>query len=78
MYMENYYWKIFVNKSIYSDAMDTPEPVFLKVYGAKESISRNEFPSLRSLAGRYDNHIPSRFPTPIDCLKIPAQNYASF
>jgi hypothetical protein len=29
--------------------------------------------SLCSLAGRYDNPIPTRFPTPIDCLKIPAQ-----
>jgi hypothetical protein len=26
-----------------------------------------------SLAGRYDNAIPSRFLAPIDCLKIPAQ-----
>jgi hypothetical protein len=26
-----------------------------------------------SLAGRYDNPIPSRFLAPIDCLKIPAQ-----
>ncbi len=28
--------------------------------------------SLCSLAGRYDNPIPSRFLAPIDCLKIPA------
>jgi hypothetical protein len=28
--------------------------------------------SLRSLASRYDNPIPTRFPAPIDCLKIPA------
>jgi hypothetical protein len=27
---------------------------------------------LCSLAGRYDNPIPSRFLAPIDCLKIPA------
>jgi hypothetical protein len=26
-----------------------------------------------TLAGRYDNAIPTRFLTPIDCLKIPAQ-----
>ncbi len=26
-----------------------------------------------SLAGRYDNPIPTRFLAPIDCLKIPAQ-----
>ena len=29
--------------------------------------------SLFSLAGRYDNPIPTRFLAPIDCLKIPAQ-----
>jgi hypothetical protein len=28
--------------------------------------------SLSSLAGRYDNPIPTRFLAPIDCLKIPA------
>jgi hypothetical protein len=28
--------------------------------------------SLRSLLGRYDNPIPTRFLAPIDCLKIPA------
>ncbi len=27
-----------------------------------------------SLAGRYDNPIPSRFLAPIDCLKIPAMS----
>ncbi len=26
-----------------------------------------------SLAGRYDNPIPTRLKAPIDCLKIPAQ-----
>jgi hypothetical protein len=29
---------------------------------------------LYSLAGRYDNPIPTWFPAPIDCLKIPAQD----
>ncbi len=29
---------------------------------------------LCSLAGRYDNFIPSRFLAPIDYLKIPAQD----
>ncbi len=46
------------------------EPVFLKVNGAHESIHKNEFASLCSLAGRYDNPIPTRFLAPIDCLKI--------
>ncbi len=36
------------------------EPVFLNVYGAQESIPRNEF---RRLAGRYDNPIPTWFPS---------------
>ncbi len=30
---------------------------------------------LRSLAGRYDNPIPSRFLAPINCLKIPALSW---
>jgi hypothetical protein len=29
--------------------------------------------SLCSMAGRYDNPIPTRFLAPVDCLKIPAQ-----
>jgi hypothetical protein len=41
------------------------EPVFLNVYGAQESIPRND-------TIRYDNPIPTRFLAPIDCLKIPA------
>jgi hypothetical protein len=45
------------------------------VYGAQESIPRNEFRSLCSLAGRYDNPIPTRSLAPIDCLKIPVQEY---
>jgi hypothetical protein len=45
---------------------------FLNVYGAPELIPRNEFRQ-RSLAGRYDNPIPPRFPAPIDFLNIPAQ-----
>jgi hypothetical protein len=53
--------------------MSTAEPVFLNVYGAQESIPRNEFRQpMYSLVGRYDNPIPPRFLAPIDCLKIPA------
>jgi hypothetical protein len=44
------------------------EVVFFNVYGAQESIPGMNSASLCSLAGRYDNPIP----TPIDCLKIPA------
>jgi hypothetical protein len=44
------------------------------VFGAQESIPRNESASLCSLAGRYDNPIPTRFLDPIDCLKISAES----
>ncbi len=33
-----------------------------------------DFASLCSLAGRYDNPIPTQFLAPIDCYKIPAQS----
>jgi hypothetical protein len=36
----------------------------------------NEFRQPTSLAGRYDNPIPTRCLAPIDCLKIPAQTEA--
>ena len=37
---------------------------------------RNRFQGMNSasLAGRYDNPVPTRFLAPIDCLKIPAQD----
>ncbi len=43
-------------------------------------LHRNRFQginstSLCSLAGRFDNPIPTRFLAPIDCLKIPAQDW---
>jgi hypothetical protein len=44
----------------------------INVYGAQESIPRNEFRQ-HSLAGRYDNPIPTRFLALKECLKIPAQ-----
>ncbi len=51
-----------------------PEPVFLNVYGNQESIPRHQFrqPSVCSLAGRYDNPIPTLCLAPIDFLQIPA------
>ncbi len=42
----------------------------LNFYGAQEPIPRDSA-SLCSLAGRYDNPIPTRCLAPIDCLKIP-------
>jgi hypothetical protein len=38
-----------------------PEPEFSNVYEALESIPRNEFHQPSSLAGWYDNPIPTRF-----------------
>ncbi len=56
----------------------TPETVFLNFLGAQESIPKNQFQgidsaSLCSLAGRYDNPIPTRFLAYIYCSKIPSQ-----
>jgi hypothetical protein len=48
----------------------SPEPEFLN--WAQESIPSNQVARLCSLAGRYDNPVPTRFLVPIDCLKIPA------
>jgi hypothetical protein len=54
--------------------MDKPEPVLLNVSGDRNRFLGMNFASLCSLAGRYDNPIPTRFLGPIDCLKIPAQD----
>ncbi len=45
-----------------------------------ESISRLlKNLKIPSLAGRYDNPVPIRFPAPIDCSEIPAQDsYTKF
>jgi hypothetical protein len=51
--------------------IEQSEPVCLNIYGAQELIPNSA--SLCSLAGRYDNPIPTRCLAPIDCLKIPAQ-----
>ncbi len=59
-------------KRVLSDAIMQRARIFKLLRSpidSKESISA----SLRSLAGRYDNPIPTRFLSPIDCLKIPAQ-----
>jgi hypothetical protein len=59
---------------MHEDCYNKSEPVFLNVYGAQESISRHQFRQpMYSLAGRYDNAIPTRCQAPIDFFKIPAQ-----
>jgi hypothetical protein len=42
------------------------ETRIFKLLSAQDSILRNQFPSLCSRAGRYDNPIPTRFLFPID------------
>ncbi len=49
------------------------EPVFLNIYGARNRFQGMNSASLCSLAGRYDNPIPTRFLAHIDCLKIEIQ-----
>jgi hypothetical protein len=44
----------------------------LSLYGAPESITRNEFRQPMCLAGRYDNPLTLLFLAPTDSLKIPA------
>jgi hypothetical protein len=47
--------------------------IFFLLFGCLQRRSGIASASLRSLAGRYDNPIPTRFLAPIDCSKIPAQ-----
>ncbi len=53
------------------------EPVFLNVYGARESIPRNEFLLPAYVAWRAGTITFPHFLAPIDCLKSPAQNKTS-
>jgi hypothetical protein len=47
---------------------------FLTLKEPKNRFQGTNSARLCSLAGRYDNPIPTRFLAPIDCLKIPALN----
>jgi hypothetical protein len=51
-----------------------PETVFLNFSGARNRFQGIDSASLCSLAGRYDNPIPTWFLAPVDCSKIPAQS----
>jgi hypothetical protein len=48
------------------------ELVFLNLYGARNRCQGINSASLCSMAGRYDNPIPTRCIAPIDFLKNPA------
>jgi hypothetical protein len=48
-------------------------PNFKTFMDPKNRFQGTNSASLCGLAGRYDNPIPTRFLTPIDCLKISAQ-----
>ncbi len=52
-------------------------PSFKTIKEPKNRFQWNNSARLCSLAGRYGNPIPTRFPDPIDCLKIPAQEKGS-
>ncbi len=52
----------------------TQSPNFKTFKEPKNRFQGINSASLCSLAGRYDNPIPTRFLAPIDCLKIPAQD----
>jgi hypothetical protein len=65
--------KMFASSSLSQKFGRLIEPVFLNVYGAQESIPRNEFRQPMYPGGLYDIPIRTRFLAPIDCLKIPAQ-----
>ncbi len=47
-------------------------PVFLNFIEPRNRFQGKNSASLCSLAGRYDNPVPTQFLAPIDCLKIPA------
>jgi hypothetical protein len=50
-----------------------PETVFLNFYGAQEPIPRNRFRhGPCSLAGQYDNPVPTRFLVPIASMSHPS------
>ncbi len=50
-----------------------PETVFLNFEEPRNRFQGIDSPSQCSLAGRYDNPLPTRFLSPVDCSKIPAQ-----
>jgi hypothetical protein len=49
------------------------EPAFLTFMEPRNRFQGMDSASLCSLAGQYDNPIPTRFLAPIECLKIPDQ-----
>ncbi len=49
------------------------EPEFLNFEEPMNQFQGIYSPNLYNVAGQYDNPIPTRFLTPIDCLKILAQ-----
>jgi hypothetical protein len=64
-----FYWK--VKKTYERELILRHFQITFKKF--KNRFQRIDSASLCSLAGRYVNTIPTRFLTPIDCLKIPAQ-----
>jgi hypothetical protein len=65
-------WVISTNSAGHSTLQVTLCPYFQTFMESRNRFQGVNSASLCSLAGRYDNLIPTRFLAPIDCLKIPA------
>ncbi len=59
-------------QSIFPPGLRVQSPYFSTFVEPRNRFQGMNSASLCSLAGRYDNPIPTRFPAPIDCLKTPA------
>ncbi len=55
------------------EIQESQSPYFSMFMEPRNRFQGMKSASLFSLAGRYDNPIPTRFLAPVDCLKIPAQ-----
>ncbi len=55
------------------DTNEDKSVIWARIFKLLKSPRIDPKEPIHSLAGRYDNPIPSRFLAPIDCLQIPAQ-----
>jgi hypothetical protein len=63
-----------ISNQKYCTAFRYQSPYFYTFMEPRNRFQGINSASLCSLAGRYDNPIPTRFLAPIECLKIPAQD----
>ncbi len=71
--MHRFYYEFQATLSAAVYHCSTAEPVFLNVMEPRNRFQGMNFARLCSLAGRYDNPIPTRFLAPINFFTIPAQ-----